>query len=230
MTDKITPSSADVLVVVDVQNDFCPGGSLAVPDGDKIVPIINRIARHFENVVLTQDWHPRGHHSFASSHLGKHPLETRSIFLWSAEFSGLTIVFKERPVQHSTRISISHMPGSCCAKECTLPSIPTRRSSKTIAAHPRDSRAIYASADSHASSWRDWHSTSAFAIRQKMLTAWASACLWLKMRAEVSMSKAPLRQLANVSPCSELPGFFLTYSKRSDTKPIERLSSDVFAF
>ena len=76
MTDKIALSSADVLVVVDVQNDFCPGGSLAVADGDEVVPIINRIARHFENVVLTQDWHPRGHHSFASSHLGKLPLDT----------------------------------------------------------------------------------------------------------------------------------------------------------
>jgi nicotinamidase/pyrazinamidase len=66
----------DVLVVVDVQNDFCPGGALEVPRGDEIVPIVNRLAARFRNVVLTQDWHPRGHLSFASSHPGKRPFET----------------------------------------------------------------------------------------------------------------------------------------------------------
>ena len=67
--------SASVLIVVDVQNDFCPGGALAVADGDAVVPIINRLARQFENVVLTQDWHPAGHISFASSHRGRKPFE-----------------------------------------------------------------------------------------------------------------------------------------------------------
>jgi len=66
----------DVLIVVDVQNDFCPGGALAVPRGDEVVPIVNRLAARFRTVVLTQDWHPRGHLSFASSHPGKHPFET----------------------------------------------------------------------------------------------------------------------------------------------------------
>jgi len=64
------------LVIVDVQNDFCPGGALAVPKGDEVVPVINRLAARFDNVVLTQDWHPRGHASFASSHPGKKPFET----------------------------------------------------------------------------------------------------------------------------------------------------------
>jgi|SRR5687767_4952599 nicotinamidase/pyrazinamidase len=64
------------LIVVDVQNDFCPGGALAVPRGDEVVPLINRLAARFENIVLTQDWHPRGHASFASSHPGKKPFET----------------------------------------------------------------------------------------------------------------------------------------------------------
>jgi nicotinamidase/pyrazinamidase len=64
------------LIVVDVQNDFCPGGALAVPKGDEVVPLINRLAARFDNVVLTQDWHPRGHASFASSHPGKKPFET----------------------------------------------------------------------------------------------------------------------------------------------------------
>jgi len=68
--------SGACLVVIDVQNDFVPGGSLAVPGGDEIVPLVNRLAARFENVVLTQDWHPRGHISFASSHPGKKPFET----------------------------------------------------------------------------------------------------------------------------------------------------------
>jgi nicotinamidase/pyrazinamidase len=63
------------LVVVDVQNDFCPGGALAVAGGDEIVPMINGMIGRFEHVVLTQDWHPAGHSSFASSHPGKSPFE-----------------------------------------------------------------------------------------------------------------------------------------------------------
>ena len=66
----------EVLVIVDVQNDFCPGGALAVPDGDEVVPVVNRLAAQFSHVILTQDWHPPGHASFASSHPGKQPLET----------------------------------------------------------------------------------------------------------------------------------------------------------
>jgi nicotinamidase/pyrazinamidase len=64
------------LIVIDVQNDFCPDGALAVPKGDEVVSVINRLAQRFDNVVLTQDWHPRGHASFASSHPGKKPFET----------------------------------------------------------------------------------------------------------------------------------------------------------
>ena len=65
-----------VLIVVDVQNDFCPGGALAVPEGDAIVPAVNRLAAEFDHVVLTQDWHPPGHSSFASAHPGRRPFET----------------------------------------------------------------------------------------------------------------------------------------------------------
>ena len=65
-----------VLLVVDVQSDFCPGGSLAVPDGDAVVPVVNALGRRFRHVVLTQDWHPAGHASFASSHPGREPFET----------------------------------------------------------------------------------------------------------------------------------------------------------
>lgn len=63
------------LIVVDVQNDFCPGGALAVAGADEIVPAVNALIARFEHVVLTQDWHPAGHSSFASSHPGKTPFE-----------------------------------------------------------------------------------------------------------------------------------------------------------
>jgi|SRR5215510_522442 len=76
MTTKITVGDSDVLLVVDVQNDFCPGGRLPVPQGHEVVPFVNRLATHFRHVVLTQDWHPPGHHSFASSHAGRQPFET----------------------------------------------------------------------------------------------------------------------------------------------------------
>jgi len=70
------PEAGDVLLVVDVQNDFCPGGALAVPGGDAVVPVVNRLARRFADVVMTQDWHPAGHLSFASAHPGRQPFET----------------------------------------------------------------------------------------------------------------------------------------------------------
>ncbi|HXC11943.1 MAG TPA: bifunctional nicotinamidase/pyrazinamidase [Stellaceae bacterium] len=66
----------EVLIIVDVQNDFCPGGALAVPDGDAIIPLVNRLAGEFAHVVLTQDWHPAGHSSFASAHPGREAFET----------------------------------------------------------------------------------------------------------------------------------------------------------
>ena len=69
-------SDRDVLLVIDVQNDFCTGGALAVPGGEKVVPAINRIAQKFTNVVLTQDWHPSDHVSFAANHAGKQPFQT----------------------------------------------------------------------------------------------------------------------------------------------------------
>ena len=65
----------DVLIVVDVQNDFCSGGALAVADGDAVIGVIHRIALRFEHIVLTQDWHPPNHTSFATAHPGKHPFE-----------------------------------------------------------------------------------------------------------------------------------------------------------
>ncbi len=71
----IKPDEASALLVIDVQNCFLPGGSLAVKDGEQVVPIINRIAKSFANVVMTQDWHTPGHVSFASAHDGKKPFD-----------------------------------------------------------------------------------------------------------------------------------------------------------
>jgi nicotinamidase/pyrazinamidase len=73
---RIAPGDDDVLAVIDVQNCFLPGGTLPVPEGDKIIPIINGLAPAFRHVVITQDWHTRGHISFASSHPGKKPFDT----------------------------------------------------------------------------------------------------------------------------------------------------------
>jgi nicotinamidase/pyrazinamidase len=68
-------TAQDVLLVIDVQNDFCPGGALAVAFGDQVIAPIHRVARRFEHIVLTQDWHPAGHTSFAAAHGGKQPYE-----------------------------------------------------------------------------------------------------------------------------------------------------------
>lgn len=72
----IKPDDGSALLVIDVQNCFLPGGSLAVKDGEQVVPVINKIAKSFANVVMTQDWHTPGHVSFASAHTGKKPFET----------------------------------------------------------------------------------------------------------------------------------------------------------
>lgn len=71
----ITLGDTDVLLAVDVQNDFLPGGRLGAPEGDAVVPILNRLAPMFHNVIMTQDWHTEGHASFASAHCGKQPFE-----------------------------------------------------------------------------------------------------------------------------------------------------------
>jgi nicotinamidase/pyrazinamidase len=75
MTKPFRPGERDVLLVVDIQNDFCPDGALAVPEGDEVVPVVNRLSRAFPHVVLTQDWHPPGHSSFASVHPGRKPYD-----------------------------------------------------------------------------------------------------------------------------------------------------------
>lgn len=86
----------DVLIVVDVQNDFCPGGALAVPGGDAIIPLVNRLSGLFGHVVATQDWHPPGHLSFASSHPGKAPYDMIDVAY------GAQVLWPDHCVQGST--------------------------------------------------------------------------------------------------------------------------------
>lgn len=75
MSRPMSITDKDILVVIDVQNDFCPGGALPVAHGQEVVPVINRYGARFRDVVLTQDWHPPGHESFASAHPGRKPFE-----------------------------------------------------------------------------------------------------------------------------------------------------------
>lgn len=76
MSAQLRPGEHDLLLVIDVQNDFCAGGALALPGGEQVVEPINRLVPHFRHVVLTQDWHPPRHQSFASSHPGRHPYDS----------------------------------------------------------------------------------------------------------------------------------------------------------
>jgi nicotinamidase/pyrazinamidase len=76
LRDFMQIESSDILIVIDVQNDFCPGGALAVPHGDEVIAPIQRIAPRFARIVLTQDWHPPDHTSFAASHPGKKPYDS----------------------------------------------------------------------------------------------------------------------------------------------------------
>src|SRR5207249_8782476 len=95
------PSDRDLLLVVDVQNDFLPGGALAVPDGGAVVPIVNALARRFAHVALTQDWHVAGHLSFASSHAGRKPFETITLPY------GLQVLWPDHCVQGSVGAELS---------------------------------------------------------------------------------------------------------------------------
>jgi nicotinamidase/pyrazinamidase len=109
MTEPIavTPDEADILIVTDVQYDFLPGGALAVPEGDAVVEPINRLARVFRHVVLTQDWHPAGHASFASAHAGKKPFEQTKLHY------GPQILWPDHCVQGTQGAEISrdlHIP------------------------------------------------------------------------------------------------------------------------
>ncbi len=95
------PTATDCLLVMDVQNDFLPGGALAVPDGDRVIPAINRLARAFGRVVLTQDWHPRDHVSFAANHPGMQPFSMIDLPY------GPQVLWPVHCVQHSTGAALA---------------------------------------------------------------------------------------------------------------------------
>lgn len=95
------PTATDCLLVIDVQNDFLPGGALAVPDGDRVIPAINRLARAFGRVVLTQDWHPCDHVSFAANHPGMQPFSMIDLPY------GPQVLWPVHCVQHSTGAALA---------------------------------------------------------------------------------------------------------------------------
>jgi nicotinamidase/pyrazinamidase len=92
--EVITLQPTDALLVIDVQNDFCPGGALAVTDGDAILPTVNALTQKFDHVILTQDWHPTQHISFATTH-SKQPYETIEVP------HGLQTLWPDHSVQHT---------------------------------------------------------------------------------------------------------------------------------
>ncbi len=95
----------DVLLIIDVQNDFCDGGALAVPGGQEVVPVVHRIAPLFRHLIVTQDWHPRDHHSFASNHPGRSPFDT------IATAEGEQMLWPDHCVQGSTGAELHpHLP------------------------------------------------------------------------------------------------------------------------
>lgn len=104
----MTPLESDVLLVIDVQNDFCENGSLEVPDGDAVVPLINNAARAFANVVLTQDWHPAGHSSFASSHPGRRPYDAITLEYGEQTLWPDHCVWSTRGADFHPRLDVPH--------------------------------------------------------------------------------------------------------------------------
>jgi nicotinamidase-related amidase len=131
LAEILTIGDRDVFLAVDLQNDFCPGGNLAVPRGNEVVPLINRLATKFQHVVLTQDWHPRDHQSFASSH-GSSILRQSMLAMARRSCGPTTACNKPLALLFTTSCTFP-MPSWCCAKVIIARSILIRRSTKTIA-------------------------------------------------------------------------------------------------
>ncbi|GIT54502.1 MAG: hypothetical protein Ct9H300mP16_16620 [Pseudomonadota bacterium] len=94
-------NSDDCLIIIDVQNDFCSGGALAVPEGDAVVAVINRLGDHFAHRILTQDWHPANHRSFASNHHGASVMQITELD-YGPQVLGPITVCKAAQAQSST--------------------------------------------------------------------------------------------------------------------------------
>src|ERR1700721_597430 len=113
MPSAISINDRDPLLAIDLQADFMPGGALAVDGGDKIVPLVNRLARRFENVVLTQDWHPPTHASFAASHEGAKPFDTKPLHYGAQTPScARACIRRSTPIPPSSRPTARPPPAS----------------------------------------------------------------------------------------------------------------------
>ena len=134
-------AAQDVLIVIDVQNDFCPGGALAVPGGDSVIAPIHQVAPRFQHLVLTQDWHPANHSSFASAHPGKHPYDQIELNY------GTQTLWPDHCVQGSTGAEFHpalHLPqAELILRKCQLPNLLPlqRRRNFPLAQHPQIGRA-----------------------------------------------------------------------------------------
>ena len=164
----------DVLLVTDVQNDFCPGGALAVPRGDEIIAPIHRVAPQFAHIVLIQDWHPANHSSFAASHPGKQPFESIELgygaqTLWPVHCVQGSHGAEFHPSLHLPQAELDPAQGLSAS---TL--IPIRRSLRMTAQHPPVWPAICASATLRAFFWPVSPTTIALATPHSMRAA--SAC------------------------------------------------------
>lgn len=150
----------DVFLAVDVQYDFMPGGALAVAHGDEVVPVINRLARAFPHVVLTQDWHPRSHVSFAANHEGRAPFETMTLPY------GEQVLWPVHCVQDTRGAALHrdlHVPHArlVIRKGHHEPSTAIRRFSKRTVRHRPVSKAICATSAQDACGSPDWRRTIA---------------------------------------------------------------------
>ena len=167
----------DVLLVIDLQNDFTPGGALAVAEGDTIIPLINSLAQKFPHTILTQDWHPPKHISFATTH-NKQPYETIEVHAGPEKIT--QTLWPDHCLQHtpkaqpSTPPSKSPRPSSSSAKASAPTSTPTPPSSKTTTSRPPASPVTYANASSIASSSAASPTTSASATPPSTASTWAS--------------------------------------------------------
>ena len=94
LNQKIKIDQNDAIIIIDVQNDFCPNGALAVPNGDQIIDPINKAIPLFKHIILSQDWHPRDHKSFASNHKDKNPFQTCAVNGFPNLTSFLTTCFR----------------------------------------------------------------------------------------------------------------------------------------
>ena len=212
LKENLTIGERDVLLVVDIQNDFCPGGGLAVPRGDEVVPLINSLAAKFPHVVLTQDWHPRGHLSFASSHAGKQPFETIDVAY------GRQILWPDHCVQGTSGAAF-HADLSIAHAELVLRKGYHRNIDSYSAFYENDRRTKTGLASYlrergfRRCFWPGSPLTSAFAIRPRMRAAKASRCGDSRMPAAASTSMAPLPRHASSLNCLASAAFRRASSK-----------------